>query len=129
MELPRQYYTEEFKQEAVKLIRESGLKLTEAAKRLNIPSQTLKNWLYRDSAKATGQASSSRKPVTGLESENTRLKKELAESRLESDILKKAMVYLCEGVAARYATMKELRLEYISPAKYEKNYYRQKMAA
>lgn len=51
MEIPRQYYTEEFKQEAVKLIRESGLKLTEAAKRLNIPSQTLKNWLYRDPAK------------------------------------------------------------------------------
>lgn len=93
MEIPRQYYTEEFKQEAVKLIRESGLKLTEAAKRLNIPSQTLKNWLYRDSAKDTGQASSSRKPVTELESENTRLKKELAESRLESDILKKAMAY------------------------------------
>jgi DNA invertase Pin-like site-specific DNA recombinase len=48
MELPCQYYTEEFKQEAVKLIRESGLKLSEAANRLNIPSQTLKNWLYRE---------------------------------------------------------------------------------
>ena len=48
MEIPRQYYTEEFKQEAAKLIRESGLKLSEVANRLNIPSQTLKNWLYRD---------------------------------------------------------------------------------
>jgi transposase len=73
MELPRQYYTEEFKQEAVKLIRESGLKLTEAAKRLNIPSQTLKNWIYRDPAKNASQVSSSRRPVTELESEITRL--------------------------------------------------------
>lgn len=30
MKTPRQYYTEEFKQEAVKLIRESGLKLMAA---------------------------------------------------------------------------------------------------
>ena len=54
MEILRQYYTEEFKREAVKLMRESGLKLTEAAKRLNIPSQTLKNWLYRDNQPTAG---------------------------------------------------------------------------
>jgi transposase-like protein len=36
LQIPRQYYTEEFKQEAVKLIRESSLKLSEAASRLNI---------------------------------------------------------------------------------------------
>lgn len=64
MKTPRQYYTEEFKQEAVKLIRESGLKLSEAANRLNIPSQTLKNWLYRD--KTPDSTVTSRKPLTHL---------------------------------------------------------------
>ena len=92
MEIPRQYYTEEFKQEAVKLIRESGLKLSEAANRLNIPSQTLKNWLYRDRIPASTVASA-RKPITDLEAEVSRLRKELAESRLEAEILKKAMAY------------------------------------
>lgn len=94
MEIPRQYYTEEFKQEAVKLIRESGLKLSEAANRLNIPSQTLKNWLYRD--KVAVSSTTSRKPVTELESEVSRLRKELAESRLEVEILKKAAAYFAK---------------------------------
>jgi transposase-like protein len=57
----------EIKQEAVKLIRESGLKLSEAASRLNIPALTLKNWLYRD--KIVVSPSVPRKPVTELESE------------------------------------------------------------
>lgn len=94
MEIPRQYYTEEFKQEAVKLIRESGLKLSEAAKRLNIPSQTLKNWLYRD--KLPVSTVTPRKPLTDLEAEVSRLRKELAESRLEAEILKKAMAYFAK---------------------------------
>ena len=47
MEIPRQHYTEEFKQEAVKLVRESGLSIAEAGRRLNISSMTLKNWVYR----------------------------------------------------------------------------------
>lgn len=94
MKTPRQYYTEEFKQEAVKLIRESGLKLSEAANRLNIPSQTLKNWLYRDQTPAS--TAISRKPLTDLEAEVSRLRKELAESRLEAEILKKAMAYFAK---------------------------------
>ena len=94
MEIPRQYYTEEFKQEAVKLIRESGLKLSEAANRLNIPSQTLKNWLYRD--KIPVSTVTPRKPMTDLEAEVSRLRKELAESRLESEILKKAIAYFAK---------------------------------
>lgn len=48
MEIPRQYYTEEFKQEAVKLVRESGLSIAEAGRRLNVPAMTLKNWVYRN---------------------------------------------------------------------------------
>jgi transposase len=95
MEIPRQYYTEEFKQEAVKLIRESGLKLSEAANRLNIPSQTLKNWLYRDKIPVS-TATTLRKPMTDHEAEVSRLRKELAESRLEAEILKKAMAYFAK---------------------------------
>lgn len=95
MEIPRQQYTEEFKQEAVKLVRESGLSITEVGRRLSIPPMTLKNWVYRNQNPKTSVGSSLR-PVTELEAENSRLRKELAESRLESEILKKAMAYFAK---------------------------------
>lgn len=91
MEIPRAHYTEEFKQEAVKLVRDSGLSIAEAGRRLNIPAMTLKNWLYRDKIPKSGV--SSVRPVSDLEAENSRLRKELAESRLECEIIKKAMAY------------------------------------
>ena len=93
--VPRQYYTEEFKWEAVKLVRESGLTMPEAGRRLNVPPQTLKNWLYRD--KNPKRMTEAVRPVSELEAENTRLRKDLAESRLEGEILKKAIAYLAKG--------------------------------
>lgn len=91
MEIPRQHYTEEFKQEAVKLVRESGLSIAEAGRRLNVPPMTLKNWVYRGKSSKSGLSSG--RPVSDLEAENSRLRKELAESRLECEIIKKAMAY------------------------------------
>ena len=91
MAIPRQYYTEEFKQEAVKLVKESGLNIVEAGRRLSIPPMTLKNWVYRNKNPKPGSAPS--RPVTDLEAENSRLRKELADSRLEIEIIKKAMAY------------------------------------
>ena len=41
-----------------------------------------------------------------------KLHKELAETRMERDIVKKSGGVLCAGVAARYAVMKTMRLEY-----------------
>lgn len=94
MEIPRQHYTEEFKQEAVKLVRESGLSIAEAGRRLNIPAMTLKNWIYR--VKSSKSGVSSGRPVSDIEAENSRLRKELAESRLECEIIKKAMAYFAK---------------------------------
>lgn len=48
--------------------------------------------------------------VPELEAEVTKRRKELAEARMERDIVKKAAY--CAGVAAKYAVMKTLRLEY-----------------
>lgn len=36
--IPRQYYPEEFKAEAVKLVKESGLTIPEAGRRLSVPA-------------------------------------------------------------------------------------------
>ena len=44
--IPKGRYTKEFRQEAIKLITVQKLGITEASRRLEIPSNTLDNW-YR----------------------------------------------------------------------------------
>lgn len=92
--IPRQFYTLEFKEEAVSLVVDGGLTVTEVGRRLSISPQTLRNWIkkYRSTGlKADGQHS-----VSELEAEVSKLRKELAEARLEKEILKKAMAYLAK---------------------------------
>ena len=90
--IPRQFYTHEFKQEAVSLVVDGGLTVAEVSRRLSVSQQTLRNWIkkYRND----GQVSSGGRSVSDLEAEVSRLRKELAETRLEKEILKKAMAYL-----------------------------------
>lgn len=47
-----------------------------------------------------------------LETENIKLRKGLAETRMERDVLKKSERVLRQGVAARYAFMRECRLHF-----------------
>jgi len=92
--IPRQFYTQEFKEEAVSLVVAGGLTVAEVGRRLNISPQTLRNWINK--YRQEGKVSSGGKSVTDLEAENSRLRKELAEARLEKEILKKAMAYLAK---------------------------------
>src|SRR5512139_3637647 len=87
-----QDYTPEFRAKAVKVVLTPGLSLAEAAKRLSVPTGTLANWVAR--AKGTmGVATSGAHTVAEMEAELKQLRKELAEARLERDILKKATAY------------------------------------
>jgi transposase len=92
--IPRQFYTQEFKEEAVNLVVAGGLTVAEVGRRLNISPQTLRNWIKK--YRQEGKVSSGGRSVTDLEAENSRLRKELAEARLEKEILKKAMAYLAK---------------------------------
>ena len=91
--IPRQFYTQEFKEEAVSLVENGGLTVAEVSRRLSVSQQTLRNWIKK--YRQNGQVSGGR-PVTDIEAENSRLRKELAETRLEKEILKKAMAYLAK---------------------------------
>jgi transposase len=84
-----QRYTPEFRAEAVKLVLEQRLSQEEAARRLGIPKGTLGRWMVAVKGRREPLAPGSRS-VGELEAENARLRKELAEARLERDILKKA---------------------------------------
>lgn len=43
--MPRGVYTQEFREQAVKLAETEGLSMREAARRLSIPVGSLKNWV------------------------------------------------------------------------------------
>lgn len=91
-----QSYSPEFREEAVKAILEQGLSLAEGSRCFSVPKATLANWMAatRVSVKKAEALASSE--AVSLTSENARLRKDLAETRLERDILKKAMAYFAK---------------------------------
>lgn len=91
----RRRYSDELKAEAVKMVNEQGLTQDEAARRLSLPKGTIGNWVKaskseRDPAKPGDMS------VAQLADENRRLRKELAEARMEREILKKAAAYFAK---------------------------------
>jgi transposase len=67
-----------------------------AAKRLGIPQSTMTNWVRQSregaSAPVPGAAAVVKRPVSELEAENARLRRELASAKLDLEIVKKAAV-------------------------------------
>ncbi len=86
-------YTPELREEAVKLILTQGLTLEDAARRLAIPKGTLANWVSAAKRGTTTKVAPGSRTVPELEAEVAKLRKELAETRMERDIVKKAAAY------------------------------------
>jgi transposase len=95
--VPRQKYTKEFREQAVRLVLEQELTTPEVARRLAISDKTLANWVFRARRGQLAMLGESRRPVTDLEVEVSRLKRDLAEARMERDILKKATAYFAKA--------------------------------
>ena len=91
--IPRGRYTKEFREEAVKLVTVEKLSVPEAGRRLNLPPSTIGNWLKAQKAGKLGDVGKSYRPLTEVEVELARVKKENAELKMERDILKKAAAY------------------------------------
>jgi transposase len=89
----RGQYTIEFKLEAVRLIK-GGQEAAVTARVLNVPKQTLSNWV-RLAAKGELQGAGDR-PVSAEQMELARLRAELARVKMERDILKKATAYFAK---------------------------------
>ena len=94
--IPQGRYTKEFREEAVKLVTEEKLSLPEAARRLSLSPSTLGNWVKAYKAGRLGEVGKTYRPLTEIEMELARMKKELAEVRMERDILKKAAAYFAK---------------------------------
>lgn len=96
--VPNRQYTDEFKLEAVRLAESIGG--NQAAKRLGIPDSSLWNWirLNRAGKLATGEpgAVPVKRAASELEAENARLRRELANTKLDLEIVKKAAAYFAK---------------------------------
>lgn len=101
--LPKRQYTEEFKVEAVRLSESVGGH--QAARRLGVPVATLGNWKRRRAPVGVSTLEDAvnaavlpaRRPVSELEAENSRLRRELADAKLDVEILRKATAYFAKG--------------------------------
>ena len=93
--IPRQKYTKEFREQAVRLVLEQDLTTPEAARRLAMSDKPLANWVFRARRGQLAKLGESRRPVTDLEAEVSRLKRELAEAWMEHDI-KKSTAYVAK---------------------------------
>jgi transposase len=86
-------YSKEFREEAVKLVTEEGLSVPEAGRRLSLPPSTIVSWVKKFKAGRLGEIGKTYRPLTDVEMELARTKKELFEVKMERDILKKAAAY------------------------------------
>jgi len=93
---PQGRYTKELREEAVKLVTEEKLSLPEAARRLSLPPSTLGNWLKACKEGRLGAIGKTYRPLTEIEMELVKVRKENAELRMERDILKKAAAYFAK---------------------------------
>lgn len=93
MTTSKKTYTPELREEAVKLVLAQGLTLEDAAQRVAIPKGTLANWVKAAKRGDAPTSAPGSRTVPELEAEVTKLRKELAEARMERDIVKKAAAY------------------------------------
>ena len=94
--IPHGRYTKEFREEAARLVLEDGLSSGEAAKRLSLPKSTLETWVRAAKGGKLGDVGRNRRPLTEVEVELAKVKRELAMVRMERDILKKAAAYFAK---------------------------------
>jgi transposase len=91
----RRTFSPEFKLEAVKLVRERGVAISQAARDLGLHQNVLRKWV-RDHAEHAEQAFPGRGKQRPDDAEVSRLRRELAKTKAERDILKKAIAFFAK---------------------------------
>jgi transposase len=94
MKIPKQAYTAEFKELAVKRVKD-GQSVSMVCKELGLSDQTLRNWIK---AAAEGKLNGAGGVVTAEEMELSRLRAENLRLKRENEILKKATAYFARDV-------------------------------
>ncbi len=102
MQRTRRTFTDEFKREAVKLVKQPGAMVTHIARDLGINQSVLRRWVSQEQGGVMDMRAN--KPLRSESaSEVERLQRELRRVTTERDILKKSARLLCKGPAVKYA--------------------------
>ena len=88
----RKEFTDEFKNDAIRLVNEQGYSCNEVARRLGIHHSNVTRWV-REYRKQSEPPSKGPGSMDELASENRRLKKENKRLWMEREILKKAAAF------------------------------------
>jgi transposase len=91
----RRSFTREFKVEAIKLVRDRGVTVSQAAQDLGLHPNVLRKWV-RDAQVNPAQAFPGRGKQRPDDAEVARLRRELAKTKAERDILKKAIGFFAK---------------------------------
>ena len=89
-------YPEQFRRDAVELVRSSGRSLREVGKELGVNHETLRNWVNAAKRADEGQPDDAEQISAGEREELRRLRKKVAELELEKEILRKAAQYFAK---------------------------------
>ena len=92
----RRQYTLEFKQEAVRLVKERGLTPAQVARDLGLDRSIVRTWVEKSDSGQLVDAPVRQPAAPSLEEENRRLRKENAVLREEREILKKAAAFFAK---------------------------------
>ena len=84
----RRRFDQEFREGAVRIVRETGKPIAQIARDLDVNAGTLANWCAKDRAKRDGGDGLSADDAAELK----RLRTENAELRMERDVLKRSVV-------------------------------------
>jgi transposase len=88
----RRQFSREFKLEAVKLVKNRGVSVAQAARDLDVHENVLRKWV-RELAADPQQAFPGQGVIKPEQAEIEHLKRENAKLRMERDLLKKAAAY------------------------------------
>ena len=91
----RRSFTKEFKVEAVRLVRDRGVSIAQAARDLDLHENVIRKWL-KDFDADPGQAFPGHGNLRPEQAEIERLKREVQKLKAERDILKKATAYFAK---------------------------------
>lgn len=91
----RRFFSREFKLEAVKLVRDRGVSVAQAARDLGLHENVLRKWV-RDQKADPQHAFPGQGQMKPEQAEIAALRKEVAKLKMERDILKKAAAWFAK---------------------------------
>jgi transposase len=91
----RRTFSSEFKREAVRLVKERGVAISQAARDLDLHENVLRKWV-RELTADPQHAFPGQGQLKPEQAEIDQLRKEVAKLKMERDILKKAAAYFAK---------------------------------